>query len=143
MLTGVLIYISPSINKLLGYSQNELIGNTFTSLVHPDDVHRRHRLDPPEYSARIKYAQWRIEFRVRHHSGEWRWQNGIGTAVRDDKGAFISFIGVIRDITEHRQIEKALQESEEKYRLIVENSQDIIFTLNSTGRVCLYVSPSD
>ena len=137
---GVLIYISPSINKVLGYSQNELIGNTFTSLIHPDDV------PGVLESIRLNIQQGLntpggIEFRARHQSGEWRWQNGIGTVVRDNKGSFISFVGVIRDITEHRQIEKALQESEEKYRLIVENSQDIIFTLNGPGEF-IYVSPS-
>ena len=137
---GVFLYISPSIQNVLGYGQNDLLGRQFSSIIHPDDL--TIVLQSIQHNLRTRQnIPGGIEFRVRHASGEWRWQNGMGTVVIDDSGTFTHFIGVVRDITERRQIEKALEESEEKYRLIVENSQDIIFTLNATGEF-VYVSPS-
>ena len=41
-----------------------------------------------------------IEYRVRHASGEWRWIIGRGTAMHDEEGKFLTFIGIANDITE-------------------------------------------
>ena len=118
---GKFIYISPSIKKVLGYNPNDLIGEPLRAIVHRDDVK-----DVKEAIQRnIREGSnipGGIEFRVRHKSGGWRNCNGIGNAVNDADGKFLNFMGVARDITESKQIQRALEASEENFRNSLDNS---------------------
>ncbi|PKL19594.1 MAG: hypothetical protein CVV49_00725 [Spirochaetae bacterium HGW-Spirochaetae-5] len=61
--------------------------------------------------------------------------------MRNDSGEVVSILGVTRDISERKRSDAALKESEEKYRILVEHSSDLIWSLDSTG--CFtYASPS-
>ena len=55
----------------------------------------------------------------------------VKTPLKDEKGNTIGILGIFWDITEHRQMEEALKESEERYRTIIENSNDMIWTLDT------------
>jgi PAS domain S-box-containing protein len=55
------------------------------------------------------------------------------TPLKDEKGNTIGILGIFWDITERRQIEEALKESEERYRTIIEYSNDMIWTLDTEG----------
>ena len=138
---GEFIYVSPSIKNILGYSPNKIIGRPFNSLVHPEDIHIIQSANAAIDAAIGEYHSPDIQYRVRHASGEWRWISSKGTIILGKDRSQSNFVGIANDITERRQAEQALQESEEKYRLIVENSQDIIFTLSAAGEF-VYVSPA-
>jgi PAS domain S-box-containing protein len=56
------------------------------------------------------------------------------TPLKDEKGNTIGILGIFWDITEHRQIQEALKESEERYRTIIEHSNDMIWILDTQGR---------
>jgi len=136
---GEFLYVSPSVKSVLGYNPAELIGQTFMSLVHPDDVDSLQQVIRKNVKGGYRTPGGN-RYRIRNISSEWRWHNASGNAVFDENGKFLYFIAISKDITEHKRAEESLQESEEKYRLIVENSKDIIFTLNEG--VFIYVSPS-
>lgn len=81
------------------------------------------------------------EHRIRKKSGEYAWVQCRGQIFLDDEGRVAYISGVTFDITQRKQAEKALQESERLYRLLAENVSDVIWTADLNLRLT-YVSPS-
>ena len=106
-----------------------------TAHVHPDD--RQPLLDSIN-AALAKNGPWHFEGRFIRPSGEMIWFEGTASPVRHGNEQVYS--GVLMDITERRQMEEALRESEARYRLLVENSHDIIYMISPEG-ILTFVSP--
>jgi len=120
---GRFLFVSPSYCQLFGKTEKELLGNTFVPLVHVEDreatAKAMERLLSPPYSAQM-------EQRANTQYG-WRWLSWAYTAILDDDGKVVEIIGVGRDVTERRMALQALRESEEKYRTLTQNMQDVVF----------------
>jgi len=67
----------------------------------------------------------------------------VKTPLENEKGNTIGILGIFWDITERRQIEEALKESEERYRTIIEYSNDMIWTLDTEGRFLFFNKRSE
>jgi two-component system, cell cycle sensor histidine kinase and response regulator CckA len=106
---GVIRYISPSAERVLGYRPEELIGRYGFALIHPDDLQQvldifRQGLREP---AQPRWA----EYRFRHRDGSWRFLESHGRNLLDDEGIG----GVVinsRDVTERKLAEERLVRSE-------------------------------
>lgn len=113
-----LIYVSPSYCKLFGKEESELIGNSFLPLVHSEDQEETKKtmqqLYIPPYTCKVVQRAMTIK--------GWRWLSWSDKAVVNEDGEIESIIGVGRDITERKLAEKKLEDSEEKYRTLIENS---------------------
>jgi len=107
------IFISPSCERITGYSQNEFKQNPelLTSIVHPDDINNwKNHKHNVFYKAEIET----IEFRIITKSGEERWIGHVCKTVYDINGVNIGIRGSNRDITKQKNIEQALKVSEDR-----------------------------
>lgn len=137
-LTGALIYISPSVEANLGFSPRECIGRSILDLLHPDDVCSILRSSLALKSGK---QSMQIEKRIQHKLGHYVHFESRGVPVFNKHGQVETIVSVSRNITERKVAEEAIRQSEEKYRLIAENTMDIIRILDKE-KVVRYASPS-
>ena len=135
---GLLKFVNKMTIELLEeYSEQELIGRPFSEFIHPDDK----RTVVENYRRRIanEAAQQRYAFRVITRNGIIKWVEINAVLIEwQGKPATLNFLS---DITERKQTEIALRSSEEKYRRIFENVQDLYYEVLIDGTI-LEVSPS-
>ncbi|MGD8558180.1 MAG: PAS domain S-box protein [Gammaproteobacteria bacterium] len=114
-------FISTQIAQLSGYPYTDFINNnvrSYASLIHPEDRERVRK----EVYASVKAKQaLTIEYRILHANGDVKWVFEKGQGIYDPDGNVMSVDGVILDITDHKRAERALLESERKYRQLFEN----------------------
>jgi urea ABC transporter urea binding protein len=121
------MYFSPAYYRMLGYEPGELPGlkDTWLNLVHPDDREEALRINQDCIENRI--PNFAIEFRMRNKIGGWKWILGRGKAsARDANGRALRMIGAHEDITERKKVQDALQDSEQKYHGLVENTPNFV-----------------
>ena len=137
-LDGCFRYHSPSVERILGYTPEELVGVNAFQYMHRDDVAAtRAALTLMAENPGVNRT---VEFRYRSRDGRWRTLESVGKTLRPDTAAE----GIVvnsRDVTERREAQAALERSEEHFRLLIENATDLIsiFSLDGTIR---YGSPA-
>jgi PAS domain S-box-containing protein len=120
---GKLDFASPSIQKVLGYNPEDLIGGTSFDFAHPDDLDRI--LDSFANLIENPGQPITIEFRARDTDGDWHTVEATGCNLLDNpavNGVVVNF----HDITERKEADEALRESEEKFRSLADHSPNMI-----------------
>ncbi len=128
------LYHSDRMANMLGYTLEELptVREVWDALAHPDDYLQYHQ----KMKAHIKDANVPFEtvIRLRHKDGSWHWILSKGRATRNASGKAIRVSGTHSDITERMHIEELLRISEEKHRILLNESSDPIFSFEQGGR---------
>lgn len=127
---GVFVFANPRMEEMLGYEKGELLGRGFGELVHPED--RCLVTERARDRVRGTPTPSRYVFRALRKDGETVWLEVMAKVIL--YGGKAATMGNILDITDKRHAEAALRESEEKYRLLVENATDAVFIVQE-GRI--------
>jgi PAS domain S-box-containing protein len=142
---GTLQYISPSVEKLLGYTPREVEGKNIYQFVHPDDLYKFY---PTESSLPLAESEnITIRYRMRGKNEEYIWLETIIKPVKENSEV-VKLICTSRNITERRTVEmereQLLQEakqSEELLRSVINSTPDWIF-IKDLGHRYLLVNQS-
>jgi diguanylate cyclase (GGDEF)-like protein/PAS domain S-box-containing protein len=133
---GAWLYISPRLQELVGYAPEEWIAEpTFwVGLIHPDD--RTKVLDDEAGWTETTGGVHVGEYRLRGRDGRYRWIRDAATARPGDQpGSTAVWFGVLSDVTESRDAEEALRNSEQLLRSVLETAQDAFVAVDGAGCV--------
>ena len=120
--------------RFKGYRAAEIIGSHFSRFYPPEALAKgvpAEELRVASEAGSFEDENWRVR-----KDGSMFWANVVITAMRDERGHLIGYAKVTRDLTQRRNHEEALRQSEEKFRLLVEGVADYaIFMLDVNGKV--------
>lgn len=136
---GMIRYTSPSSKKVTGYTDDETIGMGYFETVHQDDLP-----DLKKVLNEILNSDGTtrtIQYRRLHKDGYYIWIETKGRAAREDKSGDIELVCTCRNITKIKNAESALNSSEKRFKVLVENSTDIFSLMSADGKM-IYNSPA-
>ncbi|OUQ89037.1 PAS domain S-box protein [Brevibacillus brevis] len=135
---GIILRANEQFCRISKYERSELIGNDHRILnsgYHPKSFFK-------EMWSCIRSGQvWRGEIRNCAKDGSYYWVDTTIVPFKNQAGEIYQYLSIRSDITARKQMEDELKRSEEKYRIIAENTSDIISIINLDGEF-LYLSPS-
>ncbi|MFC6955009.1 PAS domain S-box protein [Halorubellus litoreus] len=124
---GTITYVTPAVERVLGYDPQVMIGRQGYEFVHPDD--RDENREAMETVLSNPSASTSVEVRFKHADGSWRW---IEATIRNrlDDDTIDGILLSSRDVTERKQYEVEAKALTDEYDAILNNVEDAIFLIN-------------
>jgi two-component system, sensor histidine kinase and response regulator len=131
-LDGRFMKVNRALCETVGYSEQELVSLTFQDITHPADLEKD--LELAAQLVRGEISTYHLDKRYIHKDGRIVWILLVASVVRDAAGQPVHFIAQIRDVTARREAEQALQESEQRYRTLIDTANEGVWTIDAQGR---------
>ena len=129
------LQINKKITEVLGYTEEDLVGKNWFETIYPTQLQNELKFSFQQvmggFSKPIEYIEIEMQTKDRDKKIV-AWRNII---IKDDTGKIIQLLGTGEDITERKEMEKLLQEKEERYRTLVELSPDSIVLADLKGNI--------
>ncbi|HHO75617.1 MAG TPA: PAS domain S-box protein, partial [Deltaproteobacteria bacterium] len=141
-------YISPSVTRMRGFSAKDIMNQGLKDVLKPEsfamvqEVFRQEIERECSGDRHDEFWSRSLEVELRRKDGTFIWSEVIASFMRDENGRVTHIIGVSRDISERKQVETALKESEERFRKIAEASPAVFWMVSPDRRKVIYVSPA-
>ncbi len=131
------VWWSHELEELLGLPAGGFPGTEadFMALVHEDDRPKLTRAVETAIAAKTDYT---VEFRFRHGSNSWRWMDGRGQVIYGEDGRATKLVGICIDITERRQAEESVRQSEAHYRTMADAIPQLAWIARPDGWIYWY-----
>ncbi len=135
---GTTVFVNEAYCQYFGLERDQILGKRFKPVIHPDD---REMVAQAFASLTQENPTIMINQRIILPDGSVRWQRWSDRAIFDSAGTIIEWQSVGRDITEQKEAERALQESELFNRTLIEHLPDYVILYDPDGRI-QYCNPS-
>ena len=135
---GIMTYLSPSVERMLGFTPEELVGTQARDLLHPDDLARVEESVVAQWAAGTEDEP--LRYRVRHRNGSWRIVNALFVNLFDEP-SLNGVVSTMWDVTKRVEAEAALAETRGRFAALARHATDLVTVSNADG-VVTYVSPS-
>jgi len=134
---GEVVEDIPSFRKFTGQTYEEVKGWGWSKVLHPDDLGCTTRIWKEATRTKSKYE---VEYRLRRHDGVYRYFMARGVPVFEEGGSIREWVGTCIDITERKEMEKALLQSQQKFEQLFMSNPEAAVYVDPSERV-LNVNP--
>jgi len=120
--------------RILGYRESEILGKSGSMIFTPEDIENGNmqlEFDSARKTGRAENERWHVR-----KDGSRFWGSGVLARIDDESGNLVGYGKVMRDLTERKEAQDRLRQSEEHLRLLVENVTDYaLFQVDLEGRI--------
>ncbi|MDF1549386.1 MAG: PAS domain S-box protein, partial [Bacteroidales bacterium] len=114
-------YVNPEFSRISGYSKSDLLYKNINDTLYSGNIPESRK---SIVETLVSGKKWQGELLTINKNGSSYWANTTASPYKDENEHIAGYIVIQQDITEKKKMEEALQLSEERYRMLVENSQD-------------------